>query len=352
MCSGASEQAAPARTILAARYSTVTTPQVWGTFSLMRGFWISTRRQQSRLPGLLARPTLCLRCYLPATGPVHRGEAASVIPVGRGQKSPETAPRAAILHQLAIAFAIAAFGAGIWLAWWLPPDGTVQYSLNCAQTSYSYWQATFSNGAVARHYELRAGDISPRDAEYTDGRQRCETVGRTEYPLRTDLWFSYSFRWTGEMPGGDRNWNVMTQLRQPLEAAETPGKPPAFTMRHVRGNLELATRSDTRKNTTTQVDEVVRKRLPWFPANTWQNIVVRVKFDPFGQGNITFWLNGQKVYASGQIPIGYNDSFGPHFSQGQYRGATDATTAHDFANVEFGTKSLLDRVTQPKPLPN
>ena len=194
--------------------------------------------------------------------------------------------------------------------------------------------------------------MSPRDAGYTDGRQRCETVGQTEKPLQTDLWFSYSFRWTGEMSGGDRDWNVMTQLRQPLESDETPGKPPAFTMRHVRGNLELATRSDTRKTTTTQVDEVVRKRLPWFPANTWQNIVVRVKFDPFGQGNITFWLNGQKVYASGQIPIGYNDSFGPHFSQGQYRGATDATTAHDFANVEFGTKSLLDRVTQPKPLPN
>jgi hypothetical protein len=274
-----------------------------------------------------------------------------VIPVRRGQKSPETPGRMTGLRRLAVAFATAAFGVGIWLAWWLPPEGTAEYSLNCAQRSYSYWQTTFSNGAVVRHYELRAGDMSPRDAGYTDGRQRCETVGQTEKPLQTDLWFSYSFRWTGEMSGGDRDWNVMTQLRQPLESDETPGKPPAFTMRHVRGNLELATRSDTRKTTTTQVDEVVRKTLPWFPANTWQNIVARVRFDPFGNGRITFWLNGREVYLSEPIPIGYNDSFGPHFSQGQYRGATDATTAFEFANVEFGTKSLLDRVAHPKPLP-
>jgi hypothetical protein len=227
-----------------------------------------------------------------------------------------------------------------------------EYVLECPEKSYSFRETTSPNGAVLRHHELRSGDIADNDKKYTDGRQRCEMIGRTEYPLQTNLWFAYSFRWTGEMPGGDRNWNVMTQLRQPLESGEPAGKPPAFTMRHVRGNLELATRSDTRKTTDTQVDEVVRRTLPWFPANTWQRIVVRVKFDPFGKGNITFWLNGQKVYASGQIPIGYNDSFGPHFSQGQYRGATDATTALDFANVEFGTKSLLDRVTQPKPLPN
>jgi hypothetical protein len=256
--------------------------------------------------------------------------------------------RASLIAVLAAVATAATVLGGTGLAQAAPAE----YVLECPEKSYSYKETTSPNGAVLRHHELRSGDIAANDKKYTDGRQRCEMIGRTEYPLQTNLWFSYSFRWTGEMPGGDRNWNVMTQLRQPLEAAETPGKPPAFTMRHVRGNLELATRSDTRKTTTTQVDEVVRKRLPWFPANTWQNIVVRVKFDPFGQGNITFWLNGQKVYASGQIPIGYNDSFGPHFSQGQYRGATDATTALDFANVEFGTKSLLDRVTQPKPLPN
>jgi hypothetical protein len=227
-----------------------------------------------------------------------------------------------------------------------------QYVLECPEKSYSFKETTSPNGAVLRHHELRAGDIAANDKNYTDGRQRCEMIGRTEYPLQTNLWFSYSFRWSGEMPGGDRNWNVMTQLRQPLESAEPAGKPPAFTMRHVRGNFELATRSDSRKTTNTQVDEVVRKTLPWFPANTWQRIVVRVKFDPFGKGSITFWLNGEQVYASGEIPIGYNDSFGPHFSQGQYRGSTDATTALDFANVEFGTNSLLDRVTHPKPLPN
>jgi len=230
--------------------------------------------------------------------------------------------------------------------------GTAEWSVMCPTEPYSYWERTAANGAVVRHHELRAGDIAANDVNYTDGRQRCEKIGRTEYPLQTHLWFSYSFRWTGQVTQGDRDWHVMTQLRQPHEAAESPAKPPAFTMRQVRGQLELATRSDSRKTTSGKVDEVVRKTIPWFPENTWQKMVVRVKFDPFGKGSITFWLNGQKVYASPNIPIGYNDSFGPHFSQGQYRGASDATTAFDFANVEFGTKSLLDRVANPKPLPN
>jgi hypothetical protein len=91
--------------------------------------------------------------------------------------------------------------------------------------------------------------------------------------------------------------------------------------------------------------------MPWFPANTWQDIVVRVTFDPFGKGNLTFWLNGVKKYESGPIAIGYNDNVGPHFSHGQYRGKSSATTVFEFANLEVGRTSLINRVGSPKPLP-
>jgi hypothetical protein len=148
------------------------------------------------------------------------------------------------------------------------------------------------------------------------------------------------------------SWVTMSQFHADPEAGETSGKPPAFLMQQVKGRLELLTRSDTRVLTTSQVAPVLRYSMPWFPANTWQRIVVRVVFDPSGNGSLTFWLNGAQKYSSGPIRLGYNDTNGPHFSQGQYRGASSLTTAFEFANVEVGTASLASRVTSPKPLPN
>jgi hypothetical protein len=223
------------------------------------------------------------------------------------------------------------------------------YRLNCAEQPYSYKQTNYANGSVVRRHELRAGDMSPRDSKYTDGRQRCEMVGQTDYAFGKTIWFSYGFRWTGSMPG---KFAVMTQFHASPEAGETIGKPPAFGMGHRDGKFRIATKSDTRVNTTSKVASVIRYTRPWFTEGVWYNLVGRVTFDPFGKGNVTFWIDGKQVYSSGSIPLGYNDTVGPHFSHGQYRGKSDATTAYEFANVEVGTTSLLDRVSNPKPLPN
>jgi hypothetical protein len=186
-------------------------------------------------------------------------------------------------------------------------------------------------------------------AIYSDGRQRCQKIGQTDYPFRTPIWFSYAFRQTGSMPS---HWVTMTEFHTMPESGERSGKPPAFSMQQSHGRLALLTRADTRVKTTTQVDPVARYSMPWFPANSWQRIVVRVSFDHAGAGNITFWLNGKEKYSSGPIRMGYNDSVGPSFSYGQYRGASSLTTTLEFANVEVGRSSLLDRVAHPKPLPN
>jgi hypothetical protein len=228
-------------------------------------------------------------------------------------------------------------------------NAAVAYRLRCPDTSYAYKQTTAPNGVQVRHHELRAGDVAALDAKYSDGRQRCEWINQTDLPFRKPIWFSYSFRQTGSMPA---HWVTMTQFHSSPESGERSGKPPAFLMQQSHGRLELITRHDDRAQTTSQVDPVVRYSMPWFPAGKWQRIVVRVTFDHAGNGNITFWLNGVQKYNSGPIAMGYNDHVGPHFSEGQYRGKSSLTTAFDFANVEVGTSSLLDRVTHPKPLPN
>jgi hypothetical protein len=223
------------------------------------------------------------------------------------------------------------------------------WTLQTPGDPYSYRKTTSSNGAVNNRFELRSGDQWANDLNKGDGRQRVEMRGRTYQPMKTDIWFSYAFRWDQSMP---QSWTTVTQFHQEPEAGEPAGKPPAFHMHISGGKLQLRTRSDARVNTTSQVTAVDRFSLPLFAKNTWQNIVVRVKFDPHGQGRLTFWLNGTQKYDSGPIPIGYNDAIGPYFKHGLYRGASDLTTVADFANVEIGTSSLSDRIANPKPLPN
>src|SRR3954453_15320429 len=75
-------------------------------------------------------------------------------------------------------------------------EAAENYKRRCAEQSYSYKQTTAPNGAVVRRHELRAGDMAALDAKYPDGRQRCEMIGKTDYPFRTPVWFSYSFRQT------------------------------------------------------------------------------------------------------------------------------------------------------------
>jgi len=245
-------------------------------------------------------------------------------------------------------------GAGLWQLAQVYTGGTDDvgssgpYRLNCAEQPYSFRESTSPDGAVVERFELRAGDISPSDERYPDGRQRCEMVGQTDFEFGTPIWFAYSFRQTGTMPS---SWVTMTQFHASPENGERTGKPPAFSMRQQQGQLQLLSRADTRVNTTTQVEPVVRHTMPWFPAGTWVDIVARVVFDPFGNGSITLWVNGTEEYASGPIPMGYNDTVGPHFSHGQYRGAANQTTVFEFANVEIGTTSLAHRVSAPQTLP-
>jgi hypothetical protein len=275
---------------------------------------------------------------------VNGGAGAHRDPRNQRRRDPLISRRLSLTAALAViaslSFVIGGTGAA---------QAVESYRLRCAEKTYSYNETTSPNGVAVRHHELRAGDIAALDAKYPDGRQRCEKIGQTDFPFRTPIWFSYSFRQTGSMPS---TWVTMSQFHASPESGESAGKPPAFLMQQQAGRLQLVTRSDSRVNTTSQVEPVVRYAMPWFPAGTWQKIVVRLNFDHAGNGNITFWLNGVQKYSSGPIPMGYNDTVGPHFAHGQYRGASTLTTAFDFANVEVGRTSLLDRVTNPRPLPN
>jgi hypothetical protein len=224
--------------------------------------------------------------------------------------------------------------------------GGVRYRV---QSPLRPWSILVSPSSNYSRFELRAGDRWANDVgHFPDGRQRAKLRGEARWPDNTDLWISYSLRWTGDMP---TTWSNITELHSDLEPGETQGKPPPFSVSISDGQLQLFTRADTRALTTSKVEPTRRFAMSLLPEGQWQHLVMRVKLDPYGNGSLTFWLNGQQMYDSGPIPVGYNDELGPYFKYGLYRGASDLTTVMEFANVEMGSGSLLDRVSHPLPVP-
>lgn len=211
------------------------------------------------------------------------------------------------------------------------------------------WSVQVSPSSNYTRFELRAGDRWANDVErFPDGRQRAKLRGEDRYAPRTDIWIAYSLRWSGDIPA---TWGLITSLHSALEPGESKGKPGPFTVSVARGKLTLFTRSDTQALTTSKEDAVPRFEMPLPAEGEWHDVVYRVRLDPYGDGRVSFWFDGEQRYDSGAIPIGYNDAVGPYFKYGLYRGMSDLTTVMEFANVEVGTRSLQDRVSAPRPVP-
>jgi hypothetical protein len=215
--------------------------------------------------------------------------------------------------------------------------------------SYSMKQYKYSDGRVAHRMELRSGDQTAEDKkQFTDGRQRNELNGQTEFALHTNLWFSFAFKWTGQMPTQD--WVMMSAFHQDRDSCDIRNNPSPFAIQQVNGNLVVQTRSDSHSCTTQTPAEHTRYSQPWLSANTWHRFVGRVDFEPGGNGSFTLWIDGVK-HSVGNIPIGLNNVLGPHFTVGQYRGKSGADTTFFFANERSGTTDLSSKVTNPDPLP-
>jgi hypothetical protein len=184
----------------------------------------------------------------------------------------------------------------------LLPSG--DWHTNCDNEPYGYAQTTSSNGVISRRFEVRAGDQAPGDKKYHDGRQRCEQKLRDVfYPMNTDVWLAYDFRWSGEVPPATSNSHeIMNQFQQEPEACDDVGHPPTLSLRYERGQFQIGSHATS-------------------------------------------------------IPLGYaldtiDPTKAPHFSHGIYRDGQPETTVFEFANLEVGTVDLSARLCNPPPLPD
>lgn len=188
----------------------------------------------------------------------------------------------------------------------------------------------------------RGSDRAEMVAQYSRATP-CNTVG-----WRKDIWHSFAMRVSGKV-GNDGKWLVIGQwhgVPDPGDVDMSPVLAQSFT----DGIFKISTRFDNNRvqvagrsgNPRTVYED---RRFPW---NSWVNFVYHVQFDPAGKGLLQVWRDGKPIVNLRNVPIGYNDTRGPRYQFGIYRQAdSNGDFAVEFANHEFSSSSLIDRVAQP-----
>lgn len=202
-------------------------------------------------------------------------------------------------------------------------------------------------------FELRSGD----KWRTSDSLERAEMSRVGRYPIgNTYYWGAFDFRLTGDVSTMWRDGGItLQQLFQAPEQGESTGKPPALAFRVSRdGDVKVVTRGDPNPLTVSIPSGTTRASIPNVADGRTVRIVYRVRIDPANGSALDLWVDGVRVVRTTNILLGYNDTEDesqPAFKFGQYRSLNSSTTVAEFANVEFGTKSLQARVTAPPPWP-
>jgi hypothetical protein len=201
---------------------------------------------------------------------------------------------------------------------------------------YADWSIRRSPSGKIYRFEIREGDQRPGE-----DRDRSELSGSEhKYPNGTELWLSYSFLHEPGAPLVDE-WNNMGQWHA------GSGSPVVTFKMHDEGQFAVWTRSGSSGD---HVD-AVRYQMTDFQRGRWYGVVQRLRFDPDGSDAIVqVWMDGVLVVDVQGEPVSYTDSTETYWKFGIYREASAVTQAVRFANFEFSTTSLADRIDAPLPI--
>lgn len=196
-------------------------------------------------------------------------------------------------------------------------------------------------------FEVRAADNWKNDTGR--GRNRAELKAKTLAPKGQDVWFSYQMKIDASGPSSAR-YCILGQFHQTSDPWDGNVSPP-FSINLFPGanSLRFVKRYSTDPRTTDSIDTVMYESAPIQPGR-WIRIVGHIVFGWQDDGTVELWLDGRKVVDLPHTSIGYNDVQGPYWKFGIYRAQATETLAVDYANMEIGTASLLDRVGHPLPI--
>lgn len=132
------------------------------------------------------------------------------------------------------------------------------------------------------------------------------TLPETHYQISFDVRFPMSeASWLDDHP-----WAIVMQLWGPRETGELARNPPLSIYASEEGGTpvwKLATRADSRPiSSTREFDNETVKTLPAVSIGEWEHFDVEYVADPFGNGLVRVWLDGNLVVDLQDIHTGYN----------------------------------------------
>lgn len=203
-------------------------------------------------------------------------------------------------------------------------------------------------------FEVTSDDIRPGDESGTlpFERNRSEMAALDDpQPFDTDIWFSYAFK--PLFTSFYALWTIIGQWHATEDDSELATNPNWKLEVGPDRRIRILTSGSQQDPMTTHAPTVVRYEGSEIVSGRWYHVVGRCKFSKTaGAGEVQNWVNGTEVLNASSIDMGFVDVDGPYWKLGIYRRADDALPfVLETANQEWGTASLLDRVTNPLPLP-
>jgi hypothetical protein len=201
-------------------------------------------------------------------------------------------------------------------------------------------------------FEVRAGDHIGAATR----NNRSEVMLASNDPDRAisydqDFWAAGSVAIQSDAISSDKVPVIICQVH------DTPDESPPFALRFqgqdlyltVQGDLAARSTGNSRQQRLVRIPNVLRSTLNSEPV--FHHWVVRLRFSRLAQGEVDFWWNGARVYSGKNLVMGYNNVIGGYWKYGIYRSVSSSETLRvTHANVELGTKTLIDRVSHPLPL--
>lgn len=216
------------------------------------------------------------------------------------------------------------------------------------------------------NFILVQGDVAPRDNPVTQRRAEI----RSQVPLgpySTPIWTSFSIRLNKRM---ERSYCIAGQWHCASDTGDQQRYSPDLSLVlavHPTGTwAQVTARSDggiadysPETRPPTFIENNLRAPTP-LTTGAWYNVVISSVFSRSGGGSVRWWLNGIEISdPDARIPVGYSRIEGLAFMYGGYTSGINGDTADpqrnkvdlDYANVEFGTGDLSERIKRPRPIP-
>ncbi len=167
-------------------------------------------------------------------------------------------------------------------------------------------------------FEHRKGDYD--GSRETKGAE-LKTVERTPFKQANEFWYGFKVYFPEDGMRTDVSPEIIAQWhgRPDFDEGEDWRNPIALLDVRRDDMVFSCAYSPKRVNVNEEKKQEVEVSLGKVPKNRWVSFVFHIKFDPFGEGVVEMWQDGESVLSRRGVGCGYNDELAPYFKYGFYK---------------------------------